>query len=136
MFRFLISILLLLLASSTSALKILCGPTSNDNFTKHLATEFYTLEHVLEDDETYTFSLTVKGEFHGLPLQDVMMIRTKSEKNILGAILKMHPVDDGFITHVVSIPKNEISQYKFHVFFSDREKLCSDSKGYYVSFST
>ena len=124
------------LPNSSSALTIACMPQNENGFKKLLGNELYELERALEDDGNYSFSLSVKRNFDKLPLQDIGVVKNKSEQVVFGASLKMHQTDYGFVVHVVGIPEQDINDYKFYISYSETKEQCPEVKSFYVSFGT
>ena len=134
--RLLLFTLILSHASFLPAESIVCQIKPEVGFSKPLSSKFFKLEKSMALNETNDFSLKVNGEFEGIPLQNIGIVRSQKGRIILGASLEKHPIEEGFQTHVVAIPSSHISEYKFHILFSEIETQCPKTKSFYINFGT
>ena len=112
-----------------------CKISGENGFKNHLPKDMYTLEIDRSENEDHVYLLTVDGKLNGLPIQNIGLVRESKGSVVMGASLRLHAVGEKFRTYVVGIPEQDADEYKFYVSYSETERICPLTKGFYVSFS-
>ncbi|RBP45003.1 hypothetical protein [Arenicella xantha] len=129
-------ITLLFISSFAWASDTPCNISTEKGFTEHLGNQNFDLEKIIEPNGNYSFSLTVDNHLDSLPIENIGLVRHVDGKVVLGASLEMHRSKESVVTHVVGIPREAVTSYKFYISYSEQLKNCPNVKSFYVSFGT